>query len=373
VQADRARFALIVGFCVTCAACGKEGANASDALGGASGGATGGAPASSDLPLLLYDRDDDDPTNDFGDNRPTVITHHGDSLYWVELASEGPRIMRAPKDGSAQPRKLGTRSTFDVAEISASARYVFWQDNGTMVAYELQTGTRRDIGKLIDDGYGGPSLAVGNDWAAFADSSCRGVATVNLETWEVTNAKIHADLRGGVTALAAIDSTVYCANGPEIIRVDLGESEAARVWEWKPNASNELPKAVYTMAAGLGKLIFRLSRTNKGASVRWSSLQVLDPADPPATLLREFDGASSVSFGLSAEQGVVFFGESHHLEGVSALELSQPDASPRRLHGEAFLQAPLAVDDRFIYWTESAAPNDRPNAKNAIYRQKKPK
>jgi len=373
VQADRARFALIVGFCVTCAACGKEGANASDALGGASGGATGGAPASSDLPLLLYDRDDDDPTNDFGDNRPTVITHHGDSLYWVELASEGPRIMRAPKDGSAQPRQLGTRSAFDVAKISASARYVFWQDNGTLVAYELQTDTRRDIGKLIDDGYGGPSLAIGDGWAAFADSSCRSVATVNLETWEVTQVKVHSDLRGGGTGLTSIGSQIYCANGPDILQVSLGGQAARTVWSVEGQIEqDEYRRAVDEIeATPNGSLLFLLSRTNKARSVAWTSLQVLDPQAPPERAIQEFEGISSVRSAADPELALVFYAKPA-LGPIHAVDLARPNEVDD-LPGLADPTGPIVADDDYVFWAETSILSDRPNAKNAIYRQKKPK
>ena len=320
------------------------------------GGTDNGKGDPSPLPHVLYDR---------GPNRPTVLTEHGDTLYWAESSpDEGPCIMRAPKDGSAQPEMLGTRSPYDVARFSVSNRHVFWQDNGLLIAFDLAAKERKELGRLADDGYGGPSLSVDDEWAAFADSSCRSVTTARLSTGELFHARVHEELRGGITSLAAVDGGVLCANGPEIVHVVPGTTTFERVWQTADEAL-----WVYGMSA-VEKVgtVFQLTRTSVSRSMFWSSLQNFDLATHAETILMEFPGIAQLSFALDPKSRRVFFAPPFQLRSLETLHLETGHRST--LPGEAYLGT-LIVDEAHLYWSENDQAK-RESPKNAIYRQRKP-
>lgn len=348
---------LIVATAMACAACGRQGASQDNPAAGGSG-SDGASPLQDNaLPAVLYDR---------GDNVPTIVTEHEDALYWVESSpEEGPIVVQAPKDGSAEPEKIGTRSPYDVAHISANKSYVFWQDNGALVAYDLKAKARLELGRHVDDGYGGPSLAVGDDWVAYGDSSCRAVATVNLTTSEVFHAKFHRDIRGGRTSLTSVKEDVYCSNGPEIVRAAVGASSGDVVW-----TSPDDRKAVYGVTrAARETLIFQLTRINGSVRENWTSLWSLDLASSEARQLREFAGVHTLAFDVDELAFDTVYGEIYRFAPLSLLdargELGQP------LRGQAVLSGTLIADGKYLYWTERAYKSGRPAAKNAIYRQRK--
>lgn len=320
------------------------------------GGTDNGKGDPSPLPHVLYDR---------GPNRPTVLTEHGDTLYWAESSpDEGPCIMRAPKDGSAQPEMLGTRSPYDIADISATDRHVFWQDNGLLIAFDLAAKERKELGRLADDGYGGPSLSVDDEWAAFADSSCRSVTTVRLSTGELFHARVHEELRGGRTSLIAVEGSVLCANGPEIVRVVPGTTTFERVWQ---SAGEGLGVYGLIGSAEIG-IVFQLARTSVPRSMFWTSLQRLEPAAASQTALMEFPGIARVDFTFDVTSNQLFLGPTSDLKPLETLHLQTGHRST--LPGEAYLGI-LTSDETYLYWSEDDRAK-RENPKNAIYRQRKP-
>ncbi len=320
------------------------------------GGTDNGKGDPSPLPHVLYDR---------GPNRPTVLTEHGDTLYWAESSpDEGPCIMRAPKDGSAQPEMLGTRSPYDIADISATDRHVFWQDNGLLIAFDLAAKERKELGRLVDDGYGGPSLSVDDEWAAFADSSCRSVTTVRLSTGELFHARVHEELRGGRTSLIAVEGSVLCANGPEIVRVVPGTTTFERVWQTKDE-----PFGVFggSYLGGFG-VIIQWARSSGAVSMSWTSLQRLELPTYNQAELIALPGARRARFALDARNKAVFFAPTFELRPLEVLHLQTGHRST--LPGEAYLGI-LIVDETHLFWSEDDQAK-RENPKNAIYRQRKP-
>lgn len=320
---------------------------------GRQGGVDGKLDPDADLPHLLYDR---------GDNVPTVLAERGDTLYWAESSPEhGPRILRAPKDGAGEPEVLGTRSSYDIARFSVSDRHVFWQDNGLLIAFDLATNERKELGRLVDGGYGGPSLAVDDDWAAFADASCRSVTTVRLSTGELHHARIHEELRGGQTSLALVEGTVLCANGPEIVRVTPGSSTFEHVWRTK-----EEPLWVYggSFLEGFG-VIIQLARSSGAVSMSWTSLQRLELPSYQQTELLAFPGTGRIDFTVDRSSETVFFGRTFERQSLEVLHLRTGERST--LPGEVFLGI-LLGDETHLYWSEPR----RDGARNAIYRQRKP-
>ena len=348
---------LIVATAMACAACGRQGASQDNPAAGGSG-SDGASPLQDNaLPAVLYDR---------GDNVPTIVTEHEDALYWVESSpEEGPIVVQAPKDGSAEPEKIGTRSPYDVAHISANTSYVFWQDNGALVAYDLKAKARLELGRHVDDGYGGPSLAVGDDWVAYGDSSCRAVATVNLKTREVFYVKFHRSLRGGLTSLASIGQNVYCSNGPEIARTEVGASAGDIVW-----TSPDDRKAVYGVRpAGKQTLVFQLARSSGSVRDQSTSLWSLDLDTSEARELREFVGVRRMAFVVDQLAFDIIYGEAYGFAPLSVLNVLEN--VDKTLPGQAFLNSTFSADAEYLYWTEEAYKSGRPAAKNAIYRQRK--